>query len=272
MAFTDLHVHLLPAVDDGSRDHLQSLTHARLMAEDGVAEAVLTPHVGHPSFPLDVGGIAACAAALRGVLERARVHLRLHVGGEIHPRAASDLGARELDAIAQGPPGARWVLLEAPFKGIDADFLSACSSLRRRGLGVMIAHPERSAGFLPHGLDDLAGELSAGTLLQVSVCSLAGDHGSAVRRAAEELVVSGRASVIASDGHPRSRRHTLRDGHRLALGAGATARRAWELTTGNPELLLSRGLVPAPVGRPWRAEPVDRLAAARAAARRLPSR
>ena len=272
MPYTDLHVHLLPAVDDGSRDYVQSLTHARRMAEDRVAEVVLTPHVGHPSFPLEVASIEAHAAALRGVLERAGLQVRLHVGGEIHPRAASALSARELDAIAQGPPGARWVLLETPFKGIDADYVAACRSLRQRGFGVLIAHPERAARFLPDGLDDLAGELSAGALLQVSACSLLGDHGSAIRRTAEELVVSGRAHVIASDGHPRSRRQTLRDGHRLAFAAGASERRAWELTIGNPQLLLSRGIVPVPVGRPWHAHPAERLAATRAAARRLPSR
>jgi protein-tyrosine phosphatase len=272
MALTDLHLHLLPAIDDGSRDELQSLTHARRMAEDGVAEAVLTPHVGHPSFPVEVGDIALGAAALRAVLERAGVPLRLRAGGEIHGDAAAALTIRELDALAQGPPEARWVLLEPPFKGIDEAFLAACRAVRRRGFGVLVAHPERAARFLPDGLDDLAGELRLGALLQVSTCSLAGDHGSGVRRAAEELVLSGRAAVIASDGHPRSRRHTLRDGHRLALAAGASRRRAWELTAGNPQQLLVQGIAPVPAARPWRSRHAERLAAARAAARRLPSR
>lgn len=272
MGYTDLHLHLLPGVDDGARDELQSLTHARRMAEDGVAEAVLTPHVGHPAFPLEVAAIAGHVAALRAVLDRAGVRLRVRPGGEIHPDAACALSTRELDAIAQGPAGARWVLLEAPFHGIGGGFVAACARMRRRGLGVLVAHPERAARFVPDGLDDLAGELAHGALLQVSVCSLAGDHGSAVRRTAEELVTSGRATVIASDGHPRSRRHTLHDGHRLALAAGATARAAWELTSGNPRLLLERGIPRTPSGRPWRAQPAERLAAALAAARGLPSR
>ena len=51
MAHFDLHLHLLPGVDDGPADEAASLVHAERMARAGVHEATVTPHVGHPDFP-----------------------------------------------------------------------------------------------------------------------------------------------------------------------------------------------------------------------------
>src|SRR5206468_1900720 len=123
MSYVDLHLHLLPGVDDGARDERESLDHAARMVKAGVREALVTPHVGHPTYPLDVATIPAHTAALQAALDGAGIALCLHAGGEIHPDAAASLGAAELRVLAQGPPGARWVLAEVPFAGVDEAFL-----------------------------------------------------------------------------------------------------------------------------------------------------
>jgi protein-tyrosine phosphatase len=256
MSLIDLHVHLLPGVDDGPPDEAASLTHARRLMLAGVPEATVTPHVGHPSFPVDVATIPERTAALQATLDRERIGLRLHAGGEIHPQAAPQLGARELDLIANGPRGARWVLLEVPFAGIDAGFLAGCANVRSHGFGIVVAHPERAAGFLDAGLDALAPELVRGAVLQVSVCSLLGHHGEEARTAGEHLVGAGLAYLLASDGHGGHRSHTLGAGGELARRAGASGVRARQLTEANPAFLLRTGLpatAPRPVARVRRA-------------------
>jgi hypothetical protein len=86
-----------------------------------------------------------------------------------------------LQTIAQGPPGRRWILLEAPFDGLTEDFHEAADELRTRGFGVLLAHPERVAGIAADEYRALARELKHGTLLQVNSWSLAGAHGELVR-------------------------------------------------------------------------------------------
>jgi protein-tyrosine phosphatase len=174
MSHVDLHLHLLPGVDDGPEDEAASLTHAARLSQSGVHEATVTPHVGHPWFPIDVGSIPERTRALQAAIDDAGLDLRLHPGGEIHPEGATSLNAAQLDVIAHGPPGARWVLLEVPFAGIDERFLESCAHVRARGFGLLIAHPERAHGFLAGGSALLRGELEAGALLQVNVCSLLG--------------------------------------------------------------------------------------------------
>ena len=58
MSHVDLHLHLLPGVDDGPPDEAASLVHAERLAREGVHEATVTPHIGHPDYPLDVATIA----------------------------------------------------------------------------------------------------------------------------------------------------------------------------------------------------------------------
>jgi protein-tyrosine phosphatase len=245
MSYVDLHLHLLPGVDDGARNLRQSIEFSRRLADDGVREATVTPHVG-TGLAYDPLSIPDRVTSLQAALDREGVPLRLHSGGEIHPHGAERLSDAELGVVAHGPPGARWVLCEVPFAGIDDAYLHTCRELRRRGYGVLIGHPERAAGLIPEGLQMLRGELAAGSLLQVNVCSLMGNNGPPAREAAELLVRGGLAFVLASDAHPGTREQTLRRGFDLAVQAGATPLRAWRLTQGNPRFLLDNGIPPSP--------------------------
>jgi protein-tyrosine phosphatase len=268
MAHVDLHLHLLPGVDDGPPDMAASLAHAERMARDEVRKATVTPHVGHPDFPVDVATIPVRTRALQTALDRAGIPLRLHPGGEIHPDGAAALGRGELEVIAHGPAGARWVLLEVPFAGIGTGFLDACRHLRGHGFNLLIAHPERAAGFLPDGLRRLRPVIADGALLQVNVCSMLGRHGPEAEHAAARLVGDGLAYVLASDGHGGGRRrHTLAAATALALRAGASALRSRQLTGANPRFLLEHGIPAEPVRAAWHSPNEGRMRAAMAAAR-----
>jgi protein-tyrosine phosphatase len=271
MSHFDLHLHLLPGVDDGPPDEAASLLHAERLARDGVHEATVTPHVGHPDYPLEVATIAERTRALQAAIDAQGIDLLLHPGGEIHPLGATALAPGDLDLIAHGPRGARWVLFEVPFSGIDPEWLGACRHIRESGFSLLIAHPERAVGFLTGGHELLRPELSAGALLQVNVCSLLGRHGPEAREGAVRLVRDGHAYVLASDGHgSRHRAHTLGAGPAAARAAGVSPLRSEQLTDANPRFLLRNG-IPRAAGpddrTAWRSTRRRRVSAALAAAR-----
>jgi protein-tyrosine phosphatase len=270
MSHVDLHLHLLPGVDDGPGDEAASLVHADRIARDGVHEATVTPHVGHPEFRLDVATILDRTSALQAAIDAEGIDLLLHPGGEIHPEGATGLSPVELDLIAHGPAGARWVLFEVPFAGIDSAWLAACRHIRSSGFSILIAHPERAAGFLRGGHELLRPELTAGALLQVNVSSLMGRHGPEAREGAVRLVRDGHAYVVASDGHGRHRAHTLGIGPAEARAAGASPLRSEQLTGANPRFLLRNGIPRNPAAderAPWKSTHGRRVRAALAAAR-----
>jgi len=241
MSLVDLHLHLLPGVDDGARDLAESLSFARRMAREGVTEATVTPHVGS-GLRYDPLTIPERTATLQRALDDEGIDVRLHPGGEINPRGVDALSDAVLDTVAHGPEEARWVLMEVPFAGIDGAFLCSCRRLRERGYGVLIAHPERADGLLDGGLRMLRRELEAGALLQVNVSSLMGRHGPDIEHAARHLVRDGLAFVLASDAHPGTREHTIAGAVALATDAGLAPVAAERLTAANPRLLLERGI------------------------------
>ena len=58
--------------------------------------------------------------------------LHVEVGGEkLKPQSIGDLDDADLEVIAHGPPGARWLLYEVPFEGVDGGGGPASSQARR---------------------------------------------------------------------------------------------------------------------------------------------
>jgi protein-tyrosine phosphatase len=242
MSYVDLHCHLLPGIDDGAATLGDALDHVRRLNAEGVRDVACTPHVKSsvfPSVPLD--DIRARVADLQRAVDAEGLKVRLHTGGEVAHEDALRLDPAQLELVAQGPAGARWILLECPFAGLDEDFVAAAERLTTLGYGLVLAHPERAAGVLDSGRERLEALRAAGALLQVNVCSLLGNHGLEVQETGTALVRSGRAFCLASDGHPGSREHTLQLGFHLLVRAGASSTQAWRLTQANPRFLLRSG-------------------------------
>jgi protein-tyrosine phosphatase len=249
VSYVDLHCHLLPGIDDGAPTMAETLAHARRLAAEGVRDVACTPHVKREQFSrVHVDELAERRAEAQRAIAAAGLDVRLHPGGELAHEDALELPPRELALIAQGPEGARWLLLECPFEGFGDEFVDAAKRLGSLGYGLLLAHPERSAGGWPV-LERLSG---AGAQLQVNVCSLLGNHGLGPQEAAVGLVRRGLASCLASDGHPGTREHTLRLGFTLLLRLGASSVQAWRLTQSNPRLLLRSGIPAVAVAAPLR--------------------
>jgi protein-tyrosine phosphatase len=239
MSYVDLHSHLLPGLDDGAATLDESLRHARRLHAEGVREVACTPHIKRSHFPAIVlAELADRRAELQRAIEAEGLAVRLHPGGELAHEDALVLAPYQLDYIAQGPAGARWLLLECPFAGLDEEFAAAAGRLTGLGYGVLLAHPERARG----GHEHLWPLVEAGALLQVNVCSLLGNHGLEVQETAARLVRRGVTYCLASDGHPGTREHTLQLGFHLLLAAGASSAQAYRLTQSNPRFLLHQGI------------------------------
>ena len=138
MSYLDLHLHLLPGVDDGARDDAAAIAYARRLAAEGVRDVTVTPHVNH-YWPLEIATIPQRVDALATLLDEAGIGVRVRPGGELDARHARSLTDAELELIAQGPAGSRWLLLEAPFRGLDNEFADDFAALAGRGFGAVLA-------------------------------------------------------------------------------------------------------------------------------------
>jgi protein-tyrosine phosphatase len=90
-----------------------------------------------------------------------------------------------------------------PFAGPASDLVALAEHVEREGLTPLIAHPERTEPVRER--PELAHEVAKRWPLQVNASSLTGRHGAEAERLAWQLVESGDAAVVASDGHRLSR-------------------------------------------------------------------
>jgi protein-tyrosine phosphatase len=244
MHHVDLHFHLLPGVDDGPADLDESLDLARAALRAGTGTVVATPHVRPDLGLTDAREILERVRELRTALAAAGLPLEITCGGELGHDMAFELTREELDLLAQGPRGSRWLLVETPFHGIGEDFHAATAALRALGFGVLVAHPERSADAELDGARGLRSELAAGSLAQLNAQSLTGEHGDEARRAAWGLIDDGLATVVASDAHGPTRPPALAAARGALLEGGVPAAKAAALTDAGPRQLLARGIAP----------------------------
>jgi protein-tyrosine phosphatase len=236
---TELHFHLLPGVDDGPETLEASIELARAAAAQGTRTIVATPHVME-TLVTDVRSLPPLVAQVGGALRGAGIPIRVLCGGELaHPMVAR-LSHEELDLIAHGPPGRRWLLLEAPLTGLDQGFASAAAELRAKGFAALIAHPERALPDSPAGWEIIDAELAAGSGLQVNAWSLAGVYGERVREHAIRAAKATPIVALASDAHGPARPPALHQGFAALAAAGIPEPERF--ASFNPIVLLGRGL------------------------------
>jgi protein-tyrosine phosphatase len=237
--FTDLHCHLLPGVDDGPATMAESVEYAATAAAAGTVTIVATPHVEL----VDVTELPERVRAVRAALDEAGVAVDVRCGGELKAFSIPGLSDADLELIAHGPRGARWLLYEVPFHGADEEFVAGARELRARGFGLLLAHPERSRGMVDGGgLAVIEALLDDGAVVAANAGPLLGREGGDRRRAAEALLRRGVPGVVATDAHPPSRPYTLAMASEQIADASGRPELAHRLAAETPARLLAEGL------------------------------
>ncbi len=238
MPFVETHFHLLPGLDDGPADMQDAIELAQAALADGTGTIIATPHV-HEAFVTDVTVLPERVEEVRAALRHAGVQVSVLCGGELaHPMVAR-LTHAELELIAHGPAGRRWLLLEAPLDDFDPGFTEAAADLRRQGFGLVIAHPERALVATPEAWPMIEHELSAGALAQVNAWSLLGRHGAEAADLAAEIIRRADLFLLASDAHGPRRPPSLRSGLQALASLGHPQPR-WSAER-TPQSLLQHG-------------------------------
>jgi protein-tyrosine phosphatase len=209
----DLHSHLVPGVDDGSRTAAESLESLAGLYREGVRSVVTTPHLLIPHLDTSAAVDRELARHRRAFDELAatasgRVDLpELWLGQEIWAPDAAAL-RQVVRRYGVGLPG-RSLLVEFGFdlQGNHNDVVREAADAGRQ---IVIAHPERYRYLPGHApLDVMRSWQEMGALLQVNVGSLTGHYqGSSPgsEQLAWQMVAAGMVDLLATDHHGSRRR------------------------------------------------------------------
>lgn len=191
--FCDYHCHLLPGVDDGVQDLIDTLTVLSLWEEVGVKEVWLTPHIME-EVPNKPATLAQQFAELSSVYQ-GTVALHLAAENMMDSLFQDRLAARDLLPI--GKEG-KHLLVETSYYNPPMNMDRLIDQVKENGYMPILAHPER---YQYMGLEDYKNWKQKGVLLQLNVPSLVGAYGPEVQWKAEKLLEKGAYDCCGTDTH-----------------------------------------------------------------------
>lgn len=196
----DLHMHVIPGVDDGALDLPMSLAMLRLAWAQGVRAVCATPHSG--AFQVLPGEVRERFHRLRQAAAALLPELRLYLGCEVYCEVGRM--AEVVDALAAGRfptmGGTAYVLMELSPWGRAEALLPCAEALVRAGYRPILAHAERYA-CLQGDLTRIDQFRAMGGTVQLNAYSLAEEEDSAIRAWAQQLVKTRRADYLGTDAH-----------------------------------------------------------------------
>lgn len=194
----DLHGHIVYGVDDGPTDRAEALELAHALRKAGVTTFACTSHIRPDrGWINDRSVVTENLARAKDVADEAGLQVVQGAEHYIDERVFGDDSFVDL-VVPYG--NSRWLLVECPYLGPPPDLLALLARIRRKGFKILLAHLERFPYVCDN--DDLVDRIiDAGHLVQVNLGSLAGAYNRQHQKAAERLVKSGRAAVLAGDCH-----------------------------------------------------------------------
>ena len=194
----DIHSHVLPGVDDGARDTETAIEMLRIMYDEGITEAILTPHYHRGHMQKD---IATVKSRFDELTYRAREdgiasRIKLHLGCELYyyPSAVEWLEEGRVSSMA----GSDYVLLEFGYTMDKRTIIEGVSNVVRAGYIPIIAHVERyeGLGFKPANVREL---VEYGAYIQVNSESVG--RGFGAKRFVSKLLREDLVHFVATDAH-----------------------------------------------------------------------
>jgi tyrosine-protein phosphatase YwqE len=196
--FVDIHSHLLPGIDDGSKDLEQSILLIEKMRSIGIQHFITTPHVlgeVYPNTPEIIKN--KLEVVKKELIKRGIVDVSLHAAAEymLDDHFYQLLQQKQLLTLKDN-----YLLVELSFFNPPLNLKELLFEIQLAGYKPIIAHPERYV-FWHQNLEMFKMLKSVGCLFQLNLLSLTKHYGKEVYKTSEYLLKNGLIDFIATDTH-----------------------------------------------------------------------
>lgn len=194
---TDMHSHLIPGIDDGSKDMDDTLRMIEKFGEMGYTKLITTPHIKTGSFDNTTEIIKAGEEAVKNELSKRNIPMQFEAAAEYFFDYSFMERIERNDLLTFGN---NHILVEYAFGQAPMGATDMFFQLQMKGLNPILAHFERYTYY--HGSVDKAEDLRNRNIkIQVNIGSIVGHYGPMVQKQAERLLKAGMVDYIASDCH-----------------------------------------------------------------------
>jgi protein-tyrosine phosphatase len=196
----DIHSHLIPGIDDGSKSYEESFEIISFFKSLGVRKMITTPHLSFDFYQNKHEDILDGFKLLKEKVSNARIEMDLSVAAEY----MIDDGFRSL--INKGNLltfGDNYLLIELNGFAVYPDFSSLIFDLQSSGYKIILAHPERYPFWHNHRQEYISLK-ERDVMFQMNALSLTNLYSPAVNKTARWLIENKMIDFIGSDVHHAS--------------------------------------------------------------------
>lgn len=193
-----MHSHLLPGIDDGSRDLDSSVELVKEMSDLGYKKLVTTPHVMWDIYKNSSDIILHKLSELKERLKQEKVDVEIDAAAEYF------LDDHVIGLIRSNTPlltiGNNMVLVEFSLAHASLELKDILFALQMQSYLPVIAHPERYI-YLQNSREFYDELKNIGCLFQMNILSLANTYGKSVMELANYLIKKGYYDLVGTDLH-----------------------------------------------------------------------
>lgn len=195
----DMHSHILPGLDDGSRNMEMSMNMMRIAYEEGIRTIIATPHnmpgKGRGELSKTLERIEQLEAAARAE----GIEISLKPGSELYYREEIPDLLEEGKAVPMN--GTNIVLVEFEPVNDSRYIMNALKNIINVGYTPIVAHVERYPALLDKKLEQIGDISELGCYIQVNASTIAGKLGWKMKLYVEKLLKEQLIDFIGTDAH-----------------------------------------------------------------------
>ena len=197
---TDIHMHLIPGVDDGAEDMEMALLMMFRAREQGISQIIATPHSEAFRYAKEGGKIIF--RRLADAAAKVCPDMKLYLGCEVYCETGMMDQVREALDSGRYPTmnGTSYVLMEFSQWVYPENTVPCVEALVKAGYRPIIAHMERYK-FLRDNMELVNRFRDLGARIQLNAYSLFDEMDDSIRNWARRLVQERKVDFLGTDAH-----------------------------------------------------------------------
>lgn len=203
----DMHNHILPGIDDGSKSIEQSIDLLKGLGRMGFEKFICTPHIMEGVHPNSIQTIEDARNRLVNGIKKIPNMPGLFCGAEhmIDDGIGRLIDANELCVMPGG-----YVLIEMSYLQESKALFQTILDIQNLGYQPILAHPERY-NYYHYNFNMYKQIKDAGCMLQLNLLSISRYYGVEVKSAALTMIKSGMYDFVGTDTHHNRHLAALED-------------------------------------------------------------
>lgn len=194
----DVHSHIIPGVDDGSKSIEDTFNMILEAKEIGFTDIMMTSHYMTHNYEPTTQELTIWKEKLQKLLKTKNVNVKLHCGMEIYVTNQIEDLLKEKKLLTLGE--SRYLLMELPIN-CSINYLDyVVYYLQANSIQLILAHPERYI-YVQNNPNLINEFIDKGILIQCNYASIIGLYGKKAQKTMKKILKRNQVHFLGSDCH-----------------------------------------------------------------------